>query len=143
MKVTKEIEFCCAHRLPNYDGPCKNIHGHNYKVQVTVEGEIIDGETYEGMVIDFKILKEAMKVRIHDPFDHALVLHRDDPLINVFKKEGLLETMKVFIFDKTPTAENMARYFHDEVQLHLNNDYFKVKNVRVYETPTSWADSSE
>ena len=140
MKVTKEIEFCCAHRLPNYDGPCKNIHGHNYKVQVTFEGEIIEIGGREGMVMDFKVLKGFMKERIYNPFDHALVLEKADENYILFFSG---EKQKLVVMEDPPTAENMAKFFHDEMQPEMDAYDIKVTNVRVYETPTSWADSSE
>ena len=77
IRITKEFQFEMAHALLGYDGPCKNIHGHSYKLDVTVKGNVKAGteDSDEGMVVDFGIIKKLVKELIVDEFDHSLVLN--------------------------------------------------------------------
>lgn len=79
--VTKIFTFEMAHALLNYDGDCKNIHGHSYKLHVTILGKPLQNKEHpkNGMVMDFKALKTIVKAKIINPFDHALVLTKRPP----------------------------------------------------------------
>jgi 6-pyruvoyltetrahydropterin/6-carboxytetrahydropterin synthase len=79
IRVTKYYDFEMAHALWNYDGLCKNIHGHSYKLHVTVIGVPIDdsSSTKDGMVIDFSDLKRIVKTKIVDVFDHSFVVNKN------------------------------------------------------------------
>lgn len=70
MIVAKSMDFCAAHFLPNYEGKCRNLHGHNWKVELAVEGEV---DVDSGMVIDFTLLNQFLKEKVEGRFDHALV----------------------------------------------------------------------
>jgi 6-pyruvoyltetrahydropterin/6-carboxytetrahydropterin synthase len=122
MRITKSITFAAGHRLLGYQGLCANIHGHNYRLEVTLDGPI----SKRGFVIDFKDLKKRLESLI-EPLDHALILERNDPLC-------ALETKK-FIMEKTPTAENMVEFFQYELPEN-------VCRIRLYETETSYAEFS-
>lgn len=82
LKVTKELKFCGAHRLLGYNGPCKNIHGHNYRVFITVESwHVTQGDKLLnnlGLLIDFKQIKDIVQTWIDTNLDHAIVIHKDD-----------------------------------------------------------------
>ena len=117
--ITKEFRFEAAHHLPGYDGPCANVHGHSYKLQVTVGGEVTDKHSEyanDYMVMDFKDLKEVVDSIIRD-FDHS-------------------DLNKFFAI---PTAECMARYIYKEVKKKLPLD-IKLAHVRLWETETSFVD---
>lgn len=139
IRVTKQFEFETAHALYNYDGLCKNIHGHSYKLQVTVIGEPIidDSNPKFGMVIDFGQLKEIVKSNIVNVYDHSLILS------NKSKPELLNKTKQIFdrltIVDYQPTCENMVNEFAKIIitKLPKNIDLFSVK---LYETSTSYAE---
>ena len=135
--VTKEFTFDAAHQLPNHTGLCKNIHGHTYKLQVTLTGLVleVDGSSQEGMVVDFKDMKDWIKDMVLDKFDHAFIAKGDEPILPTLKELG----SKVFEIGVRTTAENMARYIFETLCLNLPPNVF-VKNVRLYETPTSYAD---
>ncbi|HLU85688.1 MAG TPA: 6-carboxytetrahydropterin synthase, partial [Vicingaceae bacterium] len=77
IRITKEFKFEMAHALIGYDGPCKNIHGHSYRLNVTVKGKVKNGtsDSDEGMVVDFGIIKKIVNELIVDKYDHALVLN--------------------------------------------------------------------
>ena len=75
-RVTREIDFCYGHRLLNYDGKCKYLHGHNGRAVITIEAETLDDR---GMVLDFSDIKHVVSKWIDDNLDHRMILHRDDP----------------------------------------------------------------
>lgn len=127
--VTKEYRTETAHRLWNHAGQCKNIHGHSYVFKISVKGDIC---LSTGMVLDFQFLKRIIK-DIVGYWDHALILHVDDPLVNYMRE---MEGINLVIFHVMPTAENMANHISDEVR----GAGYNVVNVKVYETTTSYAE---
>jgi 6-pyruvoyltetrahydropterin/6-carboxytetrahydropterin synthase len=146
--VTKEFTFDCAHMLSNHKGLCANLHGHTYKLQITVQSynfqeSKFESSSSEGMVIDFKELNAIVNDLIISKFDHSFIYwekgcEAERELAYVAKKYGL----RVVSFMERPTAENMSKYF-----FKLLKDYFKAKNnsidivsVRLWETPTSFAE---
>ncbi len=111
-EVIVEQQFSAAHYLKDYPGKCANVHGHNYRVQITVEGATLDSL---GMVIEFEVIKQALKPWI-DRFDHAL-LNEIPP------------------FDAlNPSAENLAKFFYDETARAIGESTARVSYVRVFET---------
>lgn len=136
MKVSRTIEFDAGHRVPDHASKCCNVHGHRYKVEVTVDGDVqpADGRSDGGMVVDFGELKQALTVRVHDLFDHAFIAWIEDvDLINFLQEMG----SRVIVMDDVPTAENLAREIGDALTDHLDPLY--VESVRVWETPNSCA----
>lgn len=136
MQVKKEFEFESAHRLSNYEGKCKRIHGHNYKVVVTVEGDEVDDR---GILIDFGDIKSVVKEHIIQVYDHKLLLKVDDEqnkeIADVLVKYG--EDQFIW-FPTNPTAENMATHFLGVLKRYIP----QVKSVEVFETPDSSAIAS-
>ena len=99
--VTKTIDFCYGHRLLNYDGQCKYLHGHNGRLDIRVESNSLDEK---GMVIDFTVIKENVKTWIDSNLDHRMILAKEDPLIPILKDAG----QPIYVMDSNPTAENLA-----------------------------------
>lgn len=132
MKITRRFEFDAAHRLMGYDGPCSNIHGHHYVAEITVEGydDTLDSM---GMLIDFKHLK-AIGDWIDAKWDHALLLNPDDKMV--------IPTRIYYMFERNPTAENMAMELCYHAKKILEVEDVKVVNVRLYETPDCFVDYS-
>lgn len=137
IRLTKEFDFEMAHALLGYDGPCKNIHGHSYKLKVTIKGNVKNDTTNsdEGMVIDFGVIKRIVKTNIVDVFDHALVLNEKSninanelPFANKFIKTPF-----------QPTCENMLPYFAQIIKKELPNN-IKLHSLFLRETPTSYAE---
>src|SRR4026208_442222 len=102
-RVTKEIYFCYGHRLLNYEGKCRNLHGHNGKAVITIESESLDKL---GMVMDFGDIKKAISTWIDTTLDHRMLLHKDDPLVPIL----LQMNEPVCVMETNPTAETIAKY---------------------------------
>lgn len=137
MKVTKEMHFEAAHMLTGHTGRCSNLHGHSYKVQVTVCGNV---DSDIDMVTDFSCLKDAMHSVI-DPMDHAFIYDVDACYEDLeFSIANLLfaNGKRVVGISGRPTAENMATLIATGVQSILTS--VQVCNVRVWETSTSFAE---
>ncbi len=139
IRVTKEFNFEIAHALWNYDGPCANIHGHSYKMFVTVIGEPIENgnDPKNGMVIDFGDLKTIVNEQVVHPMDHAIVLNKKaTENMNCFDKQML---NKQHIVDYQPTCENMVIDFVARIQKHLPK-HLKLFSLKLHETATSFAE---
>ena len=139
VRVSKEFNFEMAHALWNYDGLCRHIHGHSYKLLITIIGEPIEhtGDQKLGMVLDFGDLKRAVKGPVVDFFDHSLVLNRDAE--NYMPEEPNEMYEKVHLFDFQPTCENLVVYIAEKVEPLLAAG-IDLLSVRLYETPTSFAE---
>jgi 6-pyruvoyltetrahydropterin/6-carboxytetrahydropterin synthase len=127
--VTKRIEFCYGHRLLDYDGVCKHPHGHNAVVEIEVRTARLDARN---MVCDFSDIKRVVKGWIDRELDHRMLLRHDDPLVTALEALG----EPVFLVDSNPTVERIARLIFD----YASRQGFPVVRVRVWETPTSFAD---
>ena len=143
--VCKEVTFDCAHMLSGHEALCKNLHGHTYKVQVSVTNEqIIEGPSVD-MVIDFKHLKEAITKSIMDKFDHAIIFSshkfRNEAEEDLFEW-ACKHNMRFFEMPRRTTAEDMALFFRELIRQELTSIGYTPINisVRVYETPTSFAE---
>ncbi|MDP7016682.1 MAG: 6-carboxytetrahydropterin synthase [Pirellulaceae bacterium] len=127
-RVSREIDFCYGHRLLNYDGKCRYLHGHNGRAVITIESPTLDDR---GMVLDFSDIKKVVSTWIDDNLDHRMILHRDDPAVPMLEELG--EPM--FLIDQNPTAENIARLI-----FHFTRDQgFPVIEARLWETPRCFA----
>lgn len=139
LRVTKSFTFEMAHALWNYDGPCKNIHGHSYKLFVTVMGQASENteSTKLGMVIDFSDLKKIVKTHIIDIFDHSVVISSRASRPDIQRVKQMFE--KFYVFDYQPTCENLATDMANRILKKLpgNVHLFSLKLV---ETETSYAE---
>lgn len=127
-KVMKTVSFCYGHRLLNYEGKCRHLHGHNADVVITLESETLDDR---GMVVDFTDIKAVVKGWLDKELDHTLLLCRDDPVLPMLEQAG----ERVFVMDGNPTAENIARLIFEFVA----RQGFPVVEVSLWETGTSCA----
>ena len=139
IRITKEFKFEMAHALMGYDGPCKNIHGHSYSLNVTVIGYPISDENSPklGMVMDFGDLKKIVREAVIDIFDHALVLNNKMP-------NGVVSEMKqnferVILLDYQPTSELMIADFAKRIKSLLPENV-NLKHLLLRETVTSYAE---
>ncbi|MCB9334616.1 MAG: 6-carboxytetrahydropterin synthase QueD [Flavobacteriales bacterium] len=137
IRITKEFDFEMAHALVGYDGPCKNIHGHSYKLKVTVKGNVKNNtsDSDEGMVVDFGIIKKIVKELIVDKYDHALVLNQKMKI-----EETQFNFMnKLIIVPFQPTCENLLLHFADLIREKLPSQ-IDLTYLFLRETPTSYAE---
>jgi 6-pyruvoyltetrahydropterin/6-carboxytetrahydropterin synthase len=126
------IHFCYGHRLLNYEGKCRNLHGHNGVVEIELATGGLDSR---GMVCDFSDVNRVVKDWIDRELDHKMILCKKDPLIEVL---GEYE-QPIYFLDENPTAENLARIIYEFVK----SQKFPVLEVRLWETPNSFASYRE
>jgi 6-pyruvoyltetrahydropterin/6-carboxytetrahydropterin synthase len=127
-RVSREIDFCYGHRLLNYDGKCKHLHGHNGRAIITIESATLDER---GMVLDFSDIKKVVSSWIDEKLDHVMLLHRQDPVVPLLEKMG----EPLFLMDENPTAENIARLiFH-----FTASRGFPIVECQLWETPRCFA----
>lgn len=127
-RVTREIDFCYGHRLINYDGKCRHLHGHNGRAVISLEAPSLDEK---GMLVDFGEIKREVQRWIDETLDHNLLLCKDDPILPVLQERG----ERVFVMDDNPTAENIARLIFD----HARKAGLPVVEVLLWETPNCHA----
>ena len=137
VRITKEFKFEMAHALYGYDGLCKNIHGHSYKLCVTVKGEVKNNASNpkDGMVLDFDVLKSIVKPEIINKYDHSLVLNANSPHADI----DLSAFEKVFFLPYQPTSENLVTDFALKIKSKLP-DGIGLYKVVLSETATSFAE---
>jgi len=140
IRITKQFSFETGHALHGYDGKCKNIHGHSYRLDVTVIGKPVADESNPkcGMVIDFSDLKKIAKDEIVDVFDHATVFNKNTPhleLAMMLKSKGY----NVLLVDYQPTTEMMVIDFAEKIKKRLPNN-IKLHALKLQETATSFAE---
>jgi 6-pyruvoyltetrahydropterin/6-carboxytetrahydropterin synthase len=127
-RVSREIDFCYGHRLLNYDGKCRFLHGHNGHAIITIESATLDER---GMVMDFTEIKRYVSSWIDENLDHRMILHRDDPYVPVLRDLG----EPLYLIDANPTAENIARLIYECAAGHG----FPIAEVKLWETPNCYA----
>jgi 6-pyruvoyltetrahydropterin/6-carboxytetrahydropterin synthase len=127
-RVTREIDFCYGHRLLNYDGKCKYLHGHNGRAIIALEAPGLDER---GMVLDFTDIKRVVSRWIDEELDHRMILHRDDPIVPILLEHG----EPLHLIDVNPTAENIARMIFDFTQAQG----FPIVETTLWETPHCFA----
>lgn len=131
--VTKTIKFDAAHILANHQGLCKNLHGHTYRVDITVS---LSEREFDDMVIDFKDLKRIAEAKVCDRFDHAFIYNSassgEVEIAAVVEKHG----MRTVCLPFRSTAENLARYFYNELLPVIPG----LSSVKVWETADSCAE---
>ena len=140
IRITKQFSFETGHALYGYDGKCKNVHGHSYRLDVTVIGKpISDNSNVKfGMVIDFGDLKKIVKEEIVDVFDHATVFNKNTPHVELAKE---LEDRdhNVLLVNYQPTSEMMVIDFASKIKNRLPNN-IKLFSLKLQETATSFAE---
>ena len=123
-RISRHFDFCYGHRLLNYDGKCRFLHGHNGRVVISLESTELDDR---GMLIDFSDVKRIVGKWLDDTLDHRMILHRADPAAEMLQKLG----EPLFLIDQNPTAENIARLIFD----FTRNAGFPIIEAQLWETP--------
>jgi len=140
IRITKQFSFETGHALYGYDGKCKNVHGHSYKLSVTVIGTpILDNTNVKfGMVIDFSDLKKIVREEIVDHFDHATVFNKNTPHVEL-ANELKNRDHHVILVDYQPTSENMVIDFAKKISDRLPNN-IQLHSLKLQETESSFAE---
>jgi 6-pyruvoyltetrahydropterin/6-carboxytetrahydropterin synthase len=126
--VTREITFCYGHRLLEYEGKCRHLHGHNGRAEITLEAERLGPL---GMVVDFSEVKRVVGGWIDEELDHRMLLRKDDPVLPTLRAQG----EPLFVMDVNPTAENIAKLIYD----YAAGQGLPVVEVKLWETESSYA----
>lgn len=127
-RITQQIDFCYGHRLLNYAGKCRNLHGHNGRVRISLEAAELDDR---GMLIDFTDIKKSISTWIDTELDHRMILHENDPALPMLRELN----EPVYVIPHNPTAENIARLIYEFAM----SQALPVREVTLWETPKSSA----
>ena len=126
--VTRLIRFCYGHRLLNYRGKCRHLHGHNGRAEITLSSNALDAR---GMVRDFEEIKQTLQAWIDQTLDHTMLLSKDDPMVEVLRARA----ERCFVLETNPTAEAIAKLIFD----HAVSCRLPVSTVTLWETDQSFA----
>jgi len=140
IRLTKSFTFETAHALYGYDGKCRNVHGHSYKLYVTVIGKPInDSKNVKyGMVIDFTDLKKIVHEQVVDLFDHAILLNKNTPHLEL-GNDLIAKGHQVLMVDYQPSCENMIIDIANRINSLLPHDV-SLHSLKLRETETSFAE---
>jgi len=127
-RVTREIAFCYGHRLLNYEGKCRHLHGHNGRAVIALQAQALDDR---GMLVDFGEIKRKIQRWIDENLDHRMILHRDDPARRALEQLG----EPLYLVDVNPTAENIARLIIE----YAKGQGFPIVETCLWETPRCYA----
>ena len=141
--IRRYVETDTGHRVPNHKSKCKHMHGHRYRFEAEIEGDVVTqkGVSEEGMLMDFSDISEILKIHIHDVVDHAFVVYQGDELA-LSALELMGDDHRTVIVDFIPTAENLAKWAFEQVNPHISSSYGNSLILRAFhvrETPKSWA----
>jgi|SRR5664280_166405 len=139
IRVTREFTFEMAHVLRNYDGPCRNVHGHSYRLFVTISGTPVSDpdNPKNGMVIDFSELKNIVLGSIVNQFDHSVVVSAD---FDRDKKEMMTKTFgNTVVVSYQPTCENLVADFAERLRTKFPEGTI-LHSLKLYETAKSYAE---
>ncbi|HEX7640406.1 MAG TPA: 6-carboxytetrahydropterin synthase QueD [Burkholderiaceae bacterium] len=143
LTITKRLEFDAGHRIPQHRSQCRNLHGHRYALEITLEGEPVDdpASSDHGMLMDFSDVKAIAKQHLVDLWDHAFLVHEGDALVRDLLAR--IPGHKTVVVDRVPTAENLVAIAFetlDPLYTARFGNGLVLRRCRLYETPTSWAD---
>ena len=142
-RIRRWVETDTGHRVPNHKSKCRHMHGHRYRWEAELEGDVVTlgGVSEEGMLMDFSDVSAILNEYIHDVVDHAFIVYEGD-------KEALValshmgDEHRTLIVPFIPTAENLAKWAFGQVEPRISSSYgnfLKLHAFHVRETPKSWA----
>jgi 6-pyruvoyltetrahydropterin/6-carboxytetrahydropterin synthase len=145
VQITKRIEFDAGHRLPDHNSKCRNVHGHRYALEITLDGSVVESEgvSDRGMVMDFSDVKAIANTYVVEPWDHAFLVYEGDHSMLAFLESQ--PEQKTIILSKVPTVENLAVEIYHLLEGRYRarfGNQLRLSCVRLYETPNSWAEYS-
>lgn len=143
LTITRKLEFDAGHRIPDHRSQCRNLHGHRYVLEITLQGDVIDteGAPDRGMVMDFADVKSLAMEHVVSRWDHAFLVYEADACVRDFLAS--MPDHKTVVLDRVPTVENLAAIAFETLS-HVYDAHYGVNlrltRVRLYETPNCWAD---
>ena len=140
MDITRIIEWDMGHRVPNHNNKCKHPHGHRYRLEATISGQInkTQGSSSEGMVLDFGDLKSILVTHVHNILDHKFMIYEGDDWLKTMQDSQVTQN-GFFVVPFIPTAENIVMWCSEKLNSHLPAS-LRLKHLRLYETPNTWTD---
>lgn len=143
LTITRKLEFDAGHRIPDHRSQCRNLHGHRYVLEITLQGDVVEteGAPDRGMVMDFADVKSLAMEHLVNRWDHAFLVYAGDTPVRTF-----LESMpehKTVVLDRVPTVENLAAIAFETLADVYDAHYgvnLRLLRVRLFETPNCWAD---
>ena len=141
--IRRWVETDTGHRIANHRSKCRNLHGHRYRWEAELEGDVVtrEGDSEEVILIDFGDVSKILEEHIHDVVDHAFIVYENDAeAMRALSVMG--ESHKTFVVPFVPTAENLAKWAFSIVEPHINTSYgnrLSLVGFHVRETPKSWA----
>lgn len=130
-----------GHRIPHHEGKCKYPHGHRYRLEVTISGNVCQasGHPSQGMVIDFSEFKTVLKESIYDMLDHRFIVYEKDTVLKNIFSGPMADELKILFVPFIPTSENIASWCFDQLKNQFSKNV-QIKRCRLYETPNNWVD---
>ena len=141
--IRRYVETDTGHRVPNHKSKCKHMHGHRYRWEAEIEGDVVTekGVSEEGMLMDFSDISDILTIHIHDVVDHAFVVYQGDDLaLSALKMMG--DEHRTVVVDFIPTAENLAKWAFEQIESLISTAYgnrLRLVAMHVRETPKSIA----
>ena len=142
-RIRRWVETDTGHRVPNHKSKCRHMHGHRYRWEAELEGDVVTlgGVSEEGMLMDFSDVSAILNEYIHDVVDHAFIVYEGDKQALVALSH-MGEEHRTLIVPFIPTAENLAKWAYEQEEPHISSSYgnmLKLHAFHVRETPKSWA----
>jgi 6-pyruvoyltetrahydropterin/6-carboxytetrahydropterin synthase len=146
LTITRKLEFDAGHRIPDHKSQCRNLHGHRYTLEITLVGEVIDaeGNSDNGMIMDFSDVKVLAKQHLVDVWDHAFLVYEKDDKVREFLAS--LPGHKTVIIDRIPTVENLAQVAFGILKNVFTDRYgtgLRLHKLVLHETPNCWAEITD
>lgn len=146
LTITRKLEFDAGHRIPDHKSQCRNLHGHRYTLEITLVGQVIEqeGNSDNGMIMDFSDVKTLAKQHLVDVWDHAFLVYAKDAPVRDFLAS--LPGHKTVVIDCIPTVENLARTAFAILKAAYTDRFgtgLRLHKLVLHETPNCWAEISE
>jgi 6-pyruvoyltetrahydropterin/6-carboxytetrahydropterin synthase len=146
LTITRKLEFDAGHRIPDHKSQCRNLHGHRYTLEITLTGQVItaEGNSDNGMIMDFSDVKAIAKEHLVDVWDHAFLVYEKDLAVKEFLAS--LPEHKTVVIDRIPTVENLAAVAFGILKAAFKDRYgtgLHLHKLVLHETPNCWAEIVE
>jgi 6-pyruvoyltetrahydropterin/6-carboxytetrahydropterin synthase len=146
LTITRKLEFDAGHRIPDHKSQCRNLHGHRYTLEITLTGAVItaEGNSDNGMIMDFSDIKSLAKEHLVDVWDHAFLVYEKDDKVRDFL--ATLPGHKTVVIDCIPTVENLARVAFAILKSAYTDRYgtgLHLHKLVLHETPNCWAEITD